>query len=147
MDEIYLKFLELLNEQEVKYVVLGGYAVIIHGYVRATGDMDILIEASHDNAERLITALIKFGYEVYDFEISDFVGKDKVVTLNPSSFKIEILTSTLGVTFEQCYENRKIIKVENVNINFIGRHDLIENKKAVGRLKDLLDIENLPESD
>jgi hypothetical protein len=147
MDEIYLKFLELLNEQEVKYVVLGGYAVIIHGYVRATGDMDILIEASPDNAERLITALIKFGYEVYDFEISDFVGKDKVVTLNPYPFKIEILTSTLGVTFEQCYENRKIIKVENVNINFIGRHDLIENKKAVGRLKDLLDIENLPESD
>lgn len=147
MDEIYLKFLELLNEQEVKYVVLGGYAVIIHGYVRATGDMDILIEASPENAERIITALIKFGYEVYDFEISDFVGKDKVVTLNPYPFKIEILTSTLGVTFEQCYENRKIIKVEKVNINFIGRHDLIENKKAVGRLKDLLDIENLPESD
>jgi len=73
----------LLNEQEVKYVVLGGYAVIVHGYVRATGNMDILIETSVENAERIIVALIKFGYDVYDFEISDFIGKDKVVTLNP----------------------------------------------------------------
>ena len=72
MDEIYLQFLQLLNEAEVEYVVLGGYAVIVHGYVRATGDLDILIKNSPENADKIILALLRFGYGEYDFEINDF---------------------------------------------------------------------------
>jgi predicted nucleotidyltransferase len=144
MEDEYLSFIQLLNEHQVEYVVLGGYAVIIHGYIRTTGDVDILINTSKQNAEKLMVVMLKFGYDVYDFELSDFMEEPGCISLDRYNGKIEILTSTLGVTFSECFDNKIVVETEGVAINFISLSDLIKNKLAVGRPKDLEDIKNLP---
>ncbi len=143
MEDEYLSFIRLLNEHQVEYVVLGGYAVIVHGYVRTTGDVDILINTTEENAGKILIVMLKFGYNVYDFELSDFMQEPGCISLDRYNGKIEILTSTLGVTFNECFTNKIIVETEGVPINFISLTDLIKNKQAVGRPKDLEDVRNL----
>jgi predicted nucleotidyltransferase len=143
MKDEYLSFIQLLNEHQIEYVVLGGYAVIVHGYIRTTGDIDILINTTELNADKMLTVMLKFGYGPYDFELSDFMQEPGCISLDRYDGTIEILTSTLGVTFEECYTNRVMTKTDGITINFISLPDLIKNKLAVGRPKDLEDIRNL----
>jgi predicted nucleotidyltransferase len=143
MEDEYLNFIRLLNENHVEYVVLGGYAVIVHGYIRTTGDVDILINTSEQNADKMLTVMLKFGYDVYDFELSDFMQEPGCISLDRYNGKIEILTSTLGVTFEECFNNKVVVQTDGIPINFISLTDLIKNKQAVGRPKDLEDVKNL----
>lgn len=145
MEDEYLSFVQLLNEYEVEYVVLGGFAVIIHGFVRTTGDIDILISTSEENAEKMLMVMLKFGYGEYDFELQDFMEEPGCISLDRYHGKIEILTSTIGVTFQECYKNKLTIDTHGVKVNYIGLNDLIKNKKAVGRPKDLEDLRNLPD--
>ncbi len=145
MKDDYLNFIQLLNEQEIEYVVLGGYAVIAHGYVRTTSDIDFLINTSEENADKMLTVMLKYGYDAYDFELLDFQKEQSCITLDRYDGKIEILTGTLGVTFEECFKNREIIETQGVKVNFISLPDLIKNKTAVGRPKDLEDLRNLPQ--
>ena len=147
MEDEYLSFIQLLNEHCVEYVVLGGYAVIVHGYIRTTGDVDILINTTEENADKMLTVMLKFGYDVYDFELADFMQEPGCISLDRYNGKIEILTSTLGVTFEECYANKIVVQTGDIPINFISLTDLIKNKQAVGRPKDLEDIRNLPKND
>ena len=144
MHDHFLKFIQLLNEEGVEYVVIGGYAVAKHGYPRYTGDLDIFVSGISDNAEKLLHVMLKFGFGPYDFEASDFLGSDRFVAIGDEPYKIELLTTTLGITFEEVYQDKEIVTSQGVNINFISYQDLIKNKKAVGRTKDLLDLENLP---
>lgn len=144
MEDEYLSFVQLLNEHEVEYVVLGGFAVIIHGFVRTTGDIDILINTTEENADKMLLVMLKFGYGEYDFELNDFMDEPGCISLDRYNGKIEILTSTIGVTFEECYKNKLVIETQGVAVNYIGLQDLIKNKKAVGRPKDLEDLRNLP---
>jgi predicted nucleotidyltransferase len=146
MEDEYLSFIRLLNEHQVEYVVLGGYAVIVHGYIRTTGDVDILINTTEQNADKMLMVMLKFGYDVYDFELKDFIQEPGCISLDRYNGKIEILTSTLGVTFEECYANKVVVETDGIPINFISLTDLIKNKQAVGRPKDLEDIRNLPNS-
>jgi predicted nucleotidyltransferase len=143
MEDEYLNFIQLLNENHVEYVVLGGYAVIVHGYIRTTGDVDILINTTEQNADKMLTVMLKFGYDVYDFELADFMREPGCISLDRYNGTIEILTSTLGVTFEECFANKVVVDTSGILINFISLTDLIKNKQAVGRPKDLEDIKNL----
>jgi predicted nucleotidyltransferase len=134
----------LLNDEDVEYVIIGGYAVAKHGYPRYTGDLDIFISGTPENAEKLVSVMFRFGFGPYDFEALDFIGNERFISFGDEPFKIELLTSTLGVSFEEVFQNKVTIETEGVRINFIAYRDLILNKKAVGRPKDLLDLENLP---
>ncbi len=147
MEDTYVNFIRLLNEEGIEYVVIGGHAVIAHGYVRTTTDLDLLIATSAENADRMLTVMLRFGFGPYDFELSDFTRKPGGVSFDIHADKIEILTETLGVTFEECYEKRMVVEVEGIRVNMLSLADLIKNKRAVGRPKDLADLDNLPQSE
>ncbi len=141
----FREFLILLNKYEVEYLVIGGYAVAIHGYVRATGDAAIWINPTLENADKMLTVMLHFGFGEYDFKLEDFLVTNETgfVSFGDEPFKIEILTKTFGVTFPKAYKHRKMVELEGINVNFMGFDDLITNKKALSREKDLNDLANL----
>lgn len=140
----FKELLKLMNLHNVKYLVVGGYAVGFYGYPRATGDLDIWIEKSSDNANKIIDVLNEFGFGVTNLSPDLFLETDKIIRMGVPPIRIEILTTISGVNFDQCYKNRKIGNINNESVNFISLPDLKENKQASGRYKDLDDLENLP---
>ena len=144
MEITYLNFVHLLNEENVEYVVLGGHAVIAHGYLRTTGDVDIFVRPSGENAQRLLTVMERYGYTNGEFEHDDFTRVPSYLSFSRYDSTIDLMTFTPGVTFDECYQNRLVLEINEVMISFINLRELIRNKQAVGRPQDLLDIENLP---
>lgn len=144
MEDRYSSLISLFNEEGVEYVVLGGHAVIAHGYLRTTADIDIFVRPSDENADRLLRALERYGYTDGEFEHSDFTKTPNYLSFSRYDEWIDLMTFTLGVTFEECYQNRVVLVIENVPTNVISLPDLIRNKQATGRPQDLLDLENLP---
>jgi hypothetical protein len=132
-----------LNARGVEYLLIGGYAVIIHGYVRNTSDLDIVVSNNPDNAERCVAALIDFGFGGSDLQASLFSRDKNVVRMGVEPIKIEILNYLNGVDFAEAYARRLSRTVEDIEIDVIS--DLIANKENVGRLQDLLDVEKLKE--
>lgn len=148
MDTIQLpsdfrEFLSLLNESEVKYLLIGGYAVGLHGYVRSTGDMNVWISTDPENAERTVEVLIQFGFGVEDLAPEHLMKEDKILRMGIPPMQIEILTSISGVRFSDCYKNRIEVEWDGVHIPLISLADLKRNKRASGRIKDLADLDNL----
>ncbi|TAG20004.1 MAG: hypothetical protein EAZ32_00265 [Cytophagia bacterium] len=143
MEPAYLNLVRLLNEENVEYVILGGYAVIAHGYIRTTGDIDIFVNSTETNAQKLVKALERFGYTNGEFEVSDFTLVPNYLSFSRYDSWIDILNFTVGVTFEECYNNRLEIETSGVLVKFINLPDLIRNKKALGRPQDLQDLDNL----
>jgi hypothetical protein len=138
-------FIRLLNANNVEYLLVGGYAVALHGYVRYTQDMDIWVYISPENAAKVVRSLKDFGFPRAD-ELLDVLQKEKrVIGMGVPPMKIEVVTSIDGVGFEECFENRLVIEVDGVPINYLSLKNLRENKKASGRFKDLNDLEHLPE--
>lgn len=138
-------FLRLLSEHKVEYLLVGGYAVALHGYVRYTADMDIWILMSPENAARIVSALHAFGLPNAQ-ELEDVFQKEKrVVGMGIPPYKIEVITSIDGVTFEECYWKKQTIAIEGTPIHYISLADLRKNKAASGRFKDLNDLEHLLE--
>jgi len=135
--------LQLLNSKKIEYLVVGGYAVALYGYPRATGDMDIWIATSKDNAHKTAKVLKEFGFDNPELKEELFLEKEKNIRMGIPPLRIEILTSIDGVEFTECYRNRKIVTIDAIDINFISLDDLKKNKKASGRYQDLADIENL----
>lgn len=143
METEYLNLIRLFNEESVDYVVLGGHAVIIHGYPRTTGDIDIFVRPSADNAGRLLRALARFGYDNGEFSAEDFTTIPTYLSFNRHDEWFDLMNFTLGVTFEECFANRTTIHAEGVIVNVIGLPELLKNKKALGRPRDLDDLEHL----
>jgi len=139
----FRELLQLLNENGVEYLVVGGYATILYGYVRATGDIDIWVRASCKNGQAIVATLHDFGFEELAIDATDFDRDDSIVQLGYPPYRIDFLTSIDGVTFDSCYERRHLVKYEEITIPFIDLEDLKINKKASGRLKDLADLEAL----
>lgn len=137
-------FLKLLKSHEVKYLLIGGYAVIYHGFPRATGDMDIWVAVSPDNAFKLVDVLKDFGFEIPELSPNLFLAEGKVIRMGLPPIRLKILTSVSGVTFEECFNSRVVEMIDDVEINIINLEFLKKNKKASGRHKDLNDLENLP---
>jgi len=140
----FKEFLRLLAEHDVRYLIVGGYAVGYHGYPRATGDMDVWVDATPENAEQLVMALREFGFDVPELEPDLFLQPDRVVRMGHPPLRIELLTSVSGVDFSDCYSAREQSEIDETPVYFIGLEKLKENKRASGRHKDLDDLENLP---
>ncbi|HRI85217.1 MAG TPA: hypothetical protein PK536_07190 [Ignavibacteria bacterium] len=133
----------MLNENKVEYLVVGGYAVIIYGYPRLTIDIDIWINPVNVNAEKVIKTIKDFGFSFDNLTEEDFRKSDNVIQLGRPPYRVDILTSIEGMDFNKCYKRKYIYIKDDLIINFISRKDLIENKKNVGRNKDLDDVSNL----
>lgn len=144
MEQEYLSLISLFNEEKVEYVVLGGHAVIAHGYLRTTGDIDIFVGPSEENAQRLVRALTRYGFTNEEFVPEDFTKVPSYLSFSRYDGWIDIMNFTLGVTFDECYRNRSVFTVQNVPVSFISLPDLIRNKRATGRPQDMRDLENLP---
>jgi hypothetical protein len=143
LNENFIDFINLLNEHNAKYVLVGGWAVIFEGYSRNTGDMDILIEREEKNAAKMIAVIKDFLGSTIGFEKEDFLKEEHVIMMGRPPFRIDILTDISGVSFKEVYESSKIYQDEGLEIRCIHINELIKNKKASGRLKDLADAEML----
>ncbi|MBD3170733.1 MAG: hypothetical protein GF307_14745 [candidate division Zixibacteria bacterium] len=137
-------FLELLNSNHVEYLVVGGYAVGYHGYPRTTGDLDVWIGVSEENAEKIAKTLVEFGMPAYEISAELFMEKDRIMTMGMPPVQIEIVTGIPGVDFDECYARKVVGKFGELVMNFIGLNDLKAYKKAIGKEKDVEDLENLP---
>jgi len=144
-NEDFLDFLKALNDKEVEYMLVGGYAVILHGYNRTTGDMDIWVNRTKNNYKKLIKAFNQFGLPAFDLTESKFldIEKNDVFTFGRPPVCIEILTNLKGVEFNEAYKQVQHLEEDGVNIRFIHLNNLITSKKAAGRYRDLDDIEKL----
>jgi hypothetical protein len=124
---------------------VGGYAVALHGYVRYTQDMDIWVYTNPENVAKVVQTLKDFGFPHAD-ELLEVLQKEKrAVSMGVPPMQIEVVTSIDGVSFEECFENKLVVEVDGIPINYLSLEDLRENKKASGRFKDLNDLEHLPE--
>jgi hypothetical protein len=139
----FKEFLQLLNDNQVRYLVTGGYAVAFHGYPRYTKDLDIWIELSRDNAQKLIAALDEFGFASLGLSEQDFLEPGTVIQLGHPPNRIDLLTTVTGVDFATCYRSRIVIRVDDSDVSFIDLDNLRKNKQAVGRPQDLADLDNL----
>ncbi len=139
----FKEFIALLNENNVKYLIVGGYAVAFHGNPRYTKDLDFWVWANLENAERMVKVLNEFGFESFSLTVSDFLNPDNVIQLGREPNRIDLVTAISGVEFEKAFEHRIETEIDGVTVAFIALNDLIENKKATGRLQDLADVEKL----
>ena len=137
-------FLKLLKEHKVQYLLIGGYAVGYHGYPRATANMDIWIAMRSENAEKIVSVLREFGFDVPELSAELFLKDKQIVRMGVPPVKLEITTSISGVDFDECYRERVIDILDGIEVNLISLKHLKINKKASGRYKDLNDLENLP---
>jgi len=136
-------FIESLNSSGVEYLIVGAVALAHHGFPRYTGDLDILVRNSPENAQRLELALESFGFGALGLKAADFVGSYQVIQLGVAPNRIDLLTSITGVPFDVAWAEREVAEVEGIRVNFIGRQALIQNKKASRRPQDLADLEAL----
>ena len=139
----FKELLELLNEQKVKYIIVGGYAVAFHGAPRYTGDIDILVKPDRQNAARILKALKDFGFASLKLKETDFEEPDITIQFGVAPVRVDIITSISGVTWQKAFQGRKKGKYGDVPVAYLGRKQLMENKKATGRPKDLADIDAL----
>jgi len=139
----FKEFIELLNAHNVRYLVVGGYAVAFHGYPRYTKDLDVWIELSAENAGNILKALDAFGFGSLGIKSGDFLETDQIIQLGYPPNRIDILTSVQEIKFEDCYKTRVEVDIQGLKINFIDLENLKHNKRATGRPQDLADAENL----
>ena len=143
LNQDFKEFIQSLNDNNVRYLVIGGYAVALHGYPRYTKDIDVWIDMSAENAANVVEALDQFGFGSLGLEATDFLVPDQVIQLGYPPARIDLITTPPGVEFENCYESRVEVVIEAVTVNFIDLDNLKRSKKAAGRLQDLADLENL----
>ena len=137
--------LELFNFHNVNYMIVGAYALAFHGAPRCTGDIDILVQANTENAEHILCALDEFGFASVGLTIKDFLSPDKVVQLGVPPVRIDIVTSITGISWEAAESGREEGTYGDVPVYYIGKEQFIINKQAIGRKKDLADLEALGE--
>ena len=146
LSQDFKEFIKSLNDNQVRYLIVGGYAVAIHGHPRYTKDLDVWLELSPENAARIINALAQFGFGSLGLREEDFLDATQVVQLGYPPNRIDLILSLRAVDFESCYQARLQLPLDDVTVNFIDLENLKRNKKAVGRLQDLADLENLVQS-
>lgn len=144
-NEDFRDFINVLNEYEVEYILVGGYAVILHGYRRTTGDLDIWVNVNPLNHQRIITAFLKFGLPTTDISETNFLHNDEieVFTYGVPPVSIDMLKKVKGCEFEECFKLSQIFIEDGLQIRFLHFSSLIKAKKSTGRFKDLDDLEKL----
>lgn len=148
-NEDFRDFIEALNSSKVKYMLVGGFSVILHGYSRTTGDMDIWVERSSENYKNIKIAFEKFGMPVFDMTASNFLTHPNwdVFTFGVPPSAIDIMVKLKGLDFNECFLNAIDFEDEGLLIKCINFKDLVSAKKATSRPKDLDDLENLIKGD
>lgn len=136
-------FVKLLNKFEVEYMVVGGYAMAFHGKPRYTGDLDIWINISESNAEKLLQVVKGFGMASLGFQKEDFLQPGYISQIGYPPLRIDILNSIDGVEFNEAFENRQKIVEGDLEISYIGLKELVQNKIASGRKQDIQDIREI----
>ena len=131
-----------LNANNVRYLMIGGYAVGVYGYPRTTNDIDIFVSDDRENVGNLVKALQNFGFGGFDLS-NIFAEKRSLVEIGVEPLKVQLMNFADGIEFEEVFESRKIIAVEDILINTLSKSDLIKNKLKSGRYKDLADVERL----
>ena len=140
----FSEFLKLLNDHSVEYLLVGGFAVAIHGYPRATFDMDVWVSRSLVNAEKIVNCLRAFGFDLPNLGVEIFMKEDQVVRMGNAPVRIEILTDIDGVIFSECVQRARTETIGGHQVPVISLDDLKTNKRASGRHKDIADLDNLP---
>lgn len=139
----FRELLELLNAYKVEYIIVGGYALAFHGAPRYTGDIDILVKPAPENAHRILKALDDFGFGSIDLTVKDFKKQDNVVQLGVPPVRVDIMTTITGVNWKDALSGSVEGKYSDISVKFIGLNEFVLNKRAVGRKKDLSDLEAL----
>lgn len=140
----FKEFLRLLNANHVDYLLVGAYAVGLHGYPRATVDLDVWVNPTPGNAPHVIAALREFGFDSPTLEPQLFINPRSIVRFGVPPFRIEVMTAIDGVAYGECWKNRETFDMDGLAVPVISLADLKTNKLAAGRHKDLNDLENLP---
>jgi hypothetical protein len=139
----FLDFVQICNKHGVKYLVVGGFAVSVHGYPRYTKDLDICIQMTEENVERLLMVIGEFGFGSLNLTKDDFMQPNLITQLGYEPLRIDILNDIDGVSFDEAWENRKMVTYENVEVPFIGYNELLKVKLKAGRPQDIADVEKL----
>ena len=143
LNKHFQDFLELLEKHHVEYVIVGGYDVGVHGFPRYTGNIDIFVGLSSENAARLVDVFNEFGFASLSLKAIDFLEPDTVVEVGREPMKIQVLTGIDGVTFDRCRSDRMMVNISGLQVPFIGFESLLANKAASPRSKDRIDLEEL----
>jgi hypothetical protein len=143
----FKEFLRLLRVHGVEYLLIGGWAVGYYGYPRATDDLDVWIAIATGNARQVVAALRDFGFDEPELGEALFLQDDQLIRMGIAPLRIEVLTSISGVEFDECYSERREVTLDDEPVSLISLRHLKLNKKASGRLKDLNDLEHLPENE
>ncbi len=144
-NEDFQDFIRCLNDYDVRYILVGGYSVILHGYHRTTGDMDIWVDRKPENYDKLKMAFLNFGMQVFDMTKENFLNHPEwdLFKFGKPPVSIDIMVKVKGLDFEECYNNAVIFEENDVQIKTIHLTNLLAAKKAAGRAKDINDLENL----
>lgn len=137
------EFVELLNANEVEYLVVGAFALAFHGVSRYTADLDLFIRPTLQNAEKVLHTLSQFGFGSVDIQADDFQIPDRVIQLGVRPNRIDLLTGISGVSFDEAWATRLEGPLDGIRTHFIGVTALIRNKESTGRGQDLVDVEEL----
>lgn len=143
LEEDLREFVELLNALKVRYIVVGAFAVAYHGYPRYTGDIDLFIDRSSENAKQIVNAIEKFGFGDLGLSIEDFLQEDQVIQLGVAPNRIDLLTFLSGVSFQEAWATREQGEIAGLRVPIISKEMLKRNKTASGRSQDLADLEHL----
>jgi hypothetical protein len=143
MNPDFVDLLRAFAAADVRFLIVGAYALGFHGRPRATGDLDVWVEASEQNAPRVMRALAAFGAPLLDVSEADFAREGIAYQIGLPPGRIDILTKLTGLAFDEAWPDRTRGRFADVDVDFIGRDAFIRNKKATGRTKDLGDIEGL----
>ena len=139
----FKEFIQSLNDNHVRYLIVGGYAVAFHGHPRYTKDIDVWIEMTQENSGNVIKALEQFGFGSLGLKEEDFLIPDQIIQLGYPPSRIDLITTLSGVDFASCYASRVQIDIDEIQVNFIDLENLRKNKQASGRHQDLADLESL----
>lgn len=147
MSDDFRDLLAALHEAGVRFLVVGAHALAAHGVPRVTGDLDLWVEATHENAAKVVSALAEFGapVEALGIEAGDFVVPEQVIQIGLPPYRVDLLTSISGVAFPEAWDGRRDGVLFGVPVSFLGRRDFVTNKRATGRPEDLEDIRALGE--
>ena len=143
----FKEMLSCLRDEGVEFLVVGAYALAAHGFPRATGDLDIWVSSSSENAARIMRALTRFGAPISNLTVDDFTASDMVVQLGIEPCRIDLLTGIDGVDFDEAWQNRIGITIDDLQIDVLSKEHLLRNKLAAGRDKDQGDISWLRRTD
>ena len=145
LNEDYRDILRALSEECASFLLVGAYAMAVHGYPRATMDIDLWILPSPDNADAVLRALARFGAPMGELTRDDLMQEGIVFQIGVAPRRIDLLTSVTGLHFDEAYAHSQVVDIDGIDVHVIAREDLIINKRATGRTRDLADAEVLEE--